>query len=105
LLVFLLLLVNYTEPEVDFVGLFEVRLHAHDLREGLFGMLKRSIAIVENANAIPKFRFLDNLSITMINQEDCFGYLRVPKVVQGLLVRRVGLLQIVHHQITVAYGH
>jgi hypothetical protein len=40
LLVLLLLLVDYTEPEIDFVGLFEVGLHAHDLRERFFGMLK-----------------------------------------------------------------
>jgi hypothetical protein len=29
--VFLLLLVNYTQPEIDFVCLLEIRCHAHDL--------------------------------------------------------------------------
>ena len=29
--VLLLLLVDYTEPEVDFASLLKVRLHAHDL--------------------------------------------------------------------------
>jgi hypothetical protein len=61
LLVLLLLLVNYTEAKVDFVGLFEIRLHAHDLRKRFFGVLKRSIAIVKNSNAVPKFWFLVNL--------------------------------------------
>jgi hypothetical protein len=61
LLVLLLLLVNYTQAKVDFVGLFEIGLHAHDLRKRFFGMLKRSIAIIKNSNAIPKFWFLANL--------------------------------------------
>jgi len=55
----LLLLIDYTEAEVDLVCLFEGRLHAHDLREGLFRMLQGSIAVVEYANAIPKFGLLD----------------------------------------------
>lgn len=62
LLVLLLLLVNYTKPEVDFVGLFEVRLHAHDLRKRFLGMLKRPVAVIEDANSIPKFWFLVNVS-------------------------------------------
>jgi hypothetical protein len=62
LLVLLLLLVNYTEPEVDLVRLFEVRLHAHYLRKGLFGVLKRPVSIVEDADAIPKFGFLIDVS-------------------------------------------
>jgi hypothetical protein len=61
LLVLLLLLVNYTQAKVDFVGLFEIGLHTHDLRKRFFGMLKRSIAIIKNSNAIPKFWFLANL--------------------------------------------
>ena len=63
MLVFLLLLVNYTESEVDFVGLFEVGLHAHDLRKRFLGMLKGSIAIVEDTNTVPKFRFLVNVLV------------------------------------------
>jgi hypothetical protein len=51
--VFLLLLVDYTKAKVDFIGLFKVRLHAHNLRKGLFSMLQRAIAIIENANPIP----------------------------------------------------
>jgi hypothetical protein len=31
LLVFLLLLVNYAQAKINFVGLFKIRLHAHDL--------------------------------------------------------------------------
>jgi len=62
LLVFGLLLVNDTEPEIDFVGLFEVGLHTHDLRKRFLGMLKRPIAIIQDANTVPKFRFLVNVS-------------------------------------------
>lgn len=85
LLKLLLLLVNDTESEVDLVCLLEVGLHAHDLREGFLGVLQRAVAIVQDTNAIPKLRL--------------FG---VRQVVQGLLVGRVGLLQIVHHEVTMA---
>jgi hypothetical protein len=37
-LIFLLLLVNYTKTEINFIGLFEIRLHAHDLRESFLRM-------------------------------------------------------------------
>jgi len=53
LLVFLLLLVDYAETKVDFVGFFEVWLHAHHLRESLFCMLKRSIAIIQDSDSVP----------------------------------------------------
>ena len=58
LLVFLLLLVNYTKAKVDFVGLLEVGLHAHDLGKRFFGMLQRAIAIIKNSTTVPKFWFL-----------------------------------------------
>ena len=35
----LLLLVYYTQAEVDLVCLLEVWLHTHDLREGFLGVL------------------------------------------------------------------
>lgn len=54
----LLLFVNYAKTEIDLVGLFEVWLHAHDLRESLFSMFERSVAIVEDANPVPKLGFL-----------------------------------------------
>jgi hypothetical protein len=54
----LLLLVNYAETEVDLVGLLEAWLHAHNLREGLFGMLEGPIAIIQDANAVPQLGFL-----------------------------------------------
>lgn len=54
----LLLLVDDAQAKVDFVGLFEIRLHAHDLGKGLLGMLEGAVAIVEDANAIPEFGFL-----------------------------------------------
>ena len=40
------LLVYYSQAEVDFIGLFKIGFHAHDLRKGLLGMLKATIAIV-----------------------------------------------------------
>jgi hypothetical protein len=103
LLILLLLFVDYTEPKVDFVGLFEIGLHAHDLRKSFLGMLKRPISIIQDANAIPKFWFLIN-KVSYVNSGDWFDYLRVSQVIQGLLVRRVSLLQVVHHQVTVACG-
>jgi hypothetical protein len=54
----LLLLVYYAEAEVDLVCLLEVGLHSHDLRESLFSVLQRAIAIVQDANAVPQLRLL-----------------------------------------------
>jgi hypothetical protein len=50
----LLLFINYAKAKVDFVGLLKI---------WLFGMLKGSIAIVENSNAIPKLGFLCIVSV------------------------------------------
>ena len=67
---FLLLLVYYAEAEVNFVGLFKAGLHAHHLGEGFFRMLKRTVAVVENANAVPKLWFLDNVrtKLSLVNR-------------------------------------
>lgn len=54
----LLLLVYYSETEVDFIGLFKVGRHAHDLRESLFGMVERSITIIQDTNSVPQFGLL-----------------------------------------------
>ena len=40
LLKLLLLLVDYTEPEIDLICFFEIGLHPHHLTESLFGVLK-----------------------------------------------------------------
>ena len=61
----LLLLVYYTQAEVDFVCLLEVGLHAHNLGESLFGVLKGAIAVVQNTNAVPKFGFLRSCYLTV----------------------------------------
>lgn len=53
LAVFLLLLVYYTQAKVDFVGLFKIGLHLHDLRESFLGVIQRTVSIVQYANAIP----------------------------------------------------
>ena len=55
---FLLLLVDYAEAKVDFIGLFKARLHVHDLRKGFLGVLEGAVAIVQDANAVPEFRLL-----------------------------------------------
>jgi hypothetical protein len=39
LVVFRLLLVDYPQAEVNFVGFLKVWLHLHDLREGFLGMI------------------------------------------------------------------
>jgi hypothetical protein len=53
-----LLLVYYSETEIDLVGLLEIRLDLHDLRESLLGIVVATIAIVENANSVPEHRIL-----------------------------------------------
>ena len=58
----LLLLVDYAQAEVDLVGLLESRFHTHDLRKCLFGMLQRSVAIIEYTNAVPKLGLLSYVS-------------------------------------------
>lgn len=55
----LLLLVYYTQAEVNLVCLLEVGLHAHDLGEGLLGVLEGAVAVVQDTNAVPKLRFLN----------------------------------------------
>ena len=62
LVILLLLLVDYAKPKINFICLLEIRLHVHDLRKSFFGMFERSIAIVEDADAVPKFWFLVTLS-------------------------------------------
>lgn len=61
LLEFLLLLVNDSESEIDLVGLLEVRLHAHDLRERLLGMLQGAITIIEDAYTVPQLGLLQRV--------------------------------------------
>lgn len=53
LIVLLLLLVDDTETEVDLVRFLEIGLHSHDLREGFFGMLQRSVAVIQYPDSIP----------------------------------------------------
>ena len=61
LLELLLLLVYYTEAEVDLVGFLETRVHAHDLGEGFFGVLERAVAIVEDTDTVPELGFLPGI--------------------------------------------
>lgn len=57
----LLLLVYDTETEVDLIGLFEIRSHAHNLGEGLLSMIKGSVAVIEYTDSVPKFRLLSGI--------------------------------------------
>lgn len=81
----LLLLVYDSQAEVDLIGLLEIGCHAHHLRESLFRMVQRTIAIIQDTDSIPQL-----------------GFLGVAQVVEGLLVRGVCLLQIIHHEMAVA---
>jgi hypothetical protein len=46
LLVLLLLLVYYTQSEIDLVGLFKIGLHPHHLRKRLLGVFQRAITVI-----------------------------------------------------------
>lgn len=62
----LLLLVYYAQAEVDFVGLFKVRGHTHNLGESLLGMVERTVAVVEYTDSIPEFRLLQNTAAVSV---------------------------------------
>jgi hypothetical protein len=101
---FLLLLVDYAQAKVDLVRLLEVGFHAHDLGEGLFGMFQGAIAVVQNADPIPQLRFLHKCqSLAHALNLANMAYLGIRQMIQCLLVGRVSLLQVVHHEITVSY--
>lgn len=94
---FLLLLVDYAEAEINFVGLLKSWLHAHDLRKRLFGMLEGTIAIVKDTDAIPELGFLCSISMGCCDRQVLKTYLWIGEMIQSLLVSRVCLLQVVHH--------
>lgn len=58
LVVLLLLLVDYAQPEVYLMGLVEIRLHLHDLRKSIFRVVQGAVSVIQDANAIPKPGFL-----------------------------------------------
>jgi hypothetical protein len=51
---FVLLLIYYTESEVDLIGLVKVGLNLHDLGERLLGIVVAAISIIENTNTVPE---------------------------------------------------
>lgn len=59
-----LLLVDDAESKVDLICLVKARSHAHDLGKGFFGMVQRSVAIVEDANAVPQLRLLHDVVVS-----------------------------------------
>lgn len=85
--IFLLLLVNYAEAEINFIGLFKIGLDLHDLGKGLFGIVIAPITVIENSNAIPEHRILG-----------------VSQVDKGLLVGVISLLEVFSHEKTVTCG-
>lgn len=68
---FRLLLVYYTEAEVDLVGLVEIGLDLHDLRECLLCVVIAAIAIVENTDSIPEHRVLRQVSVRPVMKSGC----------------------------------
>lgn len=58
-----LLLINYTQPEVDLVCLFKFRLDVHDLGESLLGVVVATISVVENTDSVPEHGILLMISL------------------------------------------
>jgi hypothetical protein len=61
-----LMLVNDTQSEIDFVCLFKVPVHFENAGEGLLGMLKGTVTVIQDANAVPKLWLL-GVSVVMIH--------------------------------------
>lgn len=53
LVVLLLLLVDDSQAEIDFIGLLKVWSHAHNLGESFLRMVQRTVAVIKDTNAIP----------------------------------------------------
>lgn len=85
LTILLLLLVDYTKPEIDLVCFVEAGFHLHDLGEGFFRVIQGSIPIVQDTDTVPETRLLWVLEV------DKSG-----------LIRRIGILQVIHHEIAMA---
>lgn len=114
LLVLGLLLVNDAETEINLVGLFKVGLHAHDLGKGLLGQLEGAISIVEDADAVPQLGILKenpvrivcpsriNDAVSLKGKDSTRAHLEITPIVDSLLISGIGLLEVVHHQETVA---
>jgi hypothetical protein len=132
-----LLLVYDTKSKVDLVGLLKVWmtyfarqrcarcfpdprtwspltwLHTQNARESLLGVFQRSIAVVEDADAVPKLGVLSTgtrcrvstgqIRVAPTGCRASHTNLGVRQSVQGLLVSSVGLLQVVHHEVAVAW--
>lgn len=81
-------------------------------------MLERTVTVVQNTNAIPKFRILKKYvhkkkggrgqpredfqkRLFCARAVSYLCYLWIGEVIQGLLVSVVRVLQVVHHQVTV----
>ena len=61
-------------------------------------MLEGTVAIVEDADAIPQLGFLRGMSKCNVPMNDQGTYLGIGEMVEGLLVSCVSLLQVFHHQ-------
>lgn len=100
----LLLLVYYAESEIDLVGLFKVGFHSHDLGESFFCVFKATVAIIEDTYAVPELGFLEAVSMCRSEFDNPNAYLGSRKMVKSLLIGRIRLLEIIHHEIAVTCG-
>jgi hypothetical protein len=55
---FLLLFVNDSESEVNFITFAIVGIDVQDVRKGLLGVVKGSISIVQQSDSVPDVRIL-----------------------------------------------
>lgn len=93
-----LLLVDYTQPEVNLIGLIKVRLDLHNLGKGLLGIVVTSITIIQYANSIPKHRILPKVSNESWYIESIKAYLGITQVYQRVLIGIVCLLEVLRHE-------
>jgi len=82
-----LLFVDDAESKENLVSFIEIFVHPQDGGESLLGVIQRTIAVIKDADAIPKLGV----------------FFRIWEEVKGLLVSRVRLLQIILHQIAMTY--
>lgn len=99
-----LLFVDYTQAKIDFVRLVESRGHAHHLGEGLFGVIERTVAVVEDADTVPKLGLLYTIqSQAHLPVRGRVSHLWILEVVESRLVCSICFLQLVHHEITMTW--
>ena len=69
-------------------------------------MLERAISIIEDADAIPKFRLLKERQLSDLVSRSSVARttnLGISEVIERLLISRVRLLEVIHHEVAVSY--